>query len=178
GGGGGRRRGRRVRRLGVGRRVRGLRPLAVEVDLRGLLVELELGALRLLVGALLGDLRLLVGALILGVRFPLRAGGLLRGLPIGAGGLPLGFPIGAGYVEPLYLLPLFQKKQAFNGTHFPFDYNGRAEPDYRKGLCPVTERMHYREFVGTDVCQHPYTAAHIDAFAVAVKEVLAQAKKR
>jgi len=89
-----------------------------------------------------------------------------------------GFPIGAGYVEPLYLLPLFQKKQAFNGTHFPFDYNGRAEPDYRKGLCPVTERMHYREFVGTDVCQHPYTAAHIDAFAVAVKEVLAQAKKR
>jgi len=82
-----------------------------------------------------------------------------------------GFPIGAGYVEPLYLLPLFQKKQAFNNTHFPFDYEGMTQ-DYSKGLCPVTERMHYEELIGTDVCQYPYTTAHIDAFAEAVREVV------
>ncbi len=89
----------------------------------------------------------------------------------------LGFPIGAGYVKPLYLLPLFQKKQAFNATHFPFDYDGMTQ-EYRKGICPVTERMHEQELIGTDVCQHPYTAAHIDAFADAMREVIAAAKKK
>ncbi|PIR83417.1 pyridoxal-5'-phosphate-dependent protein [Candidatus Kaiserbacteria bacterium CG10_big_fil_rev_8_21_14_0_10_56_12] len=87
-----------------------------------------------------------------------------------------GFPVGAGYVKPLYLLPLFQKRQAFNKTHFPFDYQGMTQ-DYRKGICPVTERMHYAELIGTDVCQYPYTNAHIDAFVDAVHEVLHASKK-
>lgn len=87
-----------------------------------------------------------------------------------------GFPIGAGYVEPLYLLPLFQKKQAFNATHFPFDYQGMRQ-DYRKGICSVTERMHYHELIGTDICQHPYTAAHVDAFVEALLEVITAARK-
>jgi len=88
-----------------------------------------------------------------------------------------GFPIGAGYERPLYLLPLFQKRQAFNKTHFPFDYQGMRQ-DYSRGSCPVTERMHYRELVGTDVCQHPYTAAHVDAFAAALREEIAAANKK
>lgn len=89
-----------------------------------------------------------------------------------------GFPIGVGYVRPLYLLPVFQKKQAFNATHFPFDYNGRKEPDYRKGLCPVAERMHYTELIGTDVCRHPYTSAHVDAFAAVMRETVAAARTK
>lgn len=88
-----------------------------------------------------------------------------------------GFPVGAGYVEPLYLLPLFQKRQAFNKTHFPFDYRGMKQ-DYSKGSCPVTERMHHRELIGTDVCQHPYTAAHVDAFAQALREIVGAARKK
>lgn len=88
-----------------------------------------------------------------------------------------GLPVSAGYVKPLYLLPLFQKKQAFNNTNFPFDYQGMKQ-DYHKGLCPVTERMHYEEFIGTDICQHPRTAAHIDAFAGALREVVAAARKK
>ncbi len=88
-----------------------------------------------------------------------------------------GFPIGAGYERPLYLLPLFQKRQAFNNTHFPFDYQDMKQ-DYSRGSCPVVERMHYRELIGTDVCQYPYTNAHIDAFAAAVKEVVASAQKK
>lgn len=87
-----------------------------------------------------------------------------------------GFPVGAGYVKPLYLLPLFQKKQAFNTTHFPFDYQSMKQ-NYKRGICPVTERMHYHELIGTDVCRYPYTAAHVDAFADALREVIAVARK-
>lgn len=87
-----------------------------------------------------------------------------------------GFPIGAGYVKPLYLLPLFQKKQAFNATHFPFNYQGMKQ-NYKKGICPVAERMHYHELIGTDICKHPYTAAHVDAFAEALLEIITAARK-
>lgn len=88
-----------------------------------------------------------------------------------------GFPVGAGYVKPLYLLPLFQNRQAFNKTHFPFDYQGMRQ-EYHRGICPVAERMHYRELIGTDVCQHPYTIAHVDAFAEALREIVTSANKK
>lgn len=87
-----------------------------------------------------------------------------------------GFPVGKGYVEPLYLLPLFQEQKAFNNTHFPFDYAG-VQYNYRKGLCPVTERMYETELFGTDMCQHPYTTAHVDAFADAVLDIVGKKRK-
>ena len=58
-----------------------------------------------------------------------------------------GFPVSTGYVAPLYLLPLFQKRIAF-GT-FPFNLTERT---YEKGMCPVTERMHYDELVCYEPC--------------------------
>lgn len=45
-----------------------------------------------------------------------------------------------GYVKPLYLLPLFQKRIAFGGGGLSFS-TGTAH-EYRKGLCPVAERLH------------------------------------
>jgi perosamine synthetase len=52
--------------------------------------------------------------------------------------------IGAGYVKPLYLQPIYQQrigKCSFNCNH----YTGKV--DYNKGICPVTERMHFEELI-------------------------------
>ncbi|MDO8553033.1 MAG: DegT/DnrJ/EryC1/StrS family aminotransferase [bacterium] len=83
-----------------------------------------------------------------------------------------GHPMSKGYLEPLYLLPIFQKKQAFNATHFPFDYRGMKQ-NYKKGICPVTERLYEKEFTFTMLCQHPRTKKDIGSFVRALKKVLA-----
>ena len=45
-----------------------------------------------------------------------------------------------GYVKPLYLQPLYQERIGFGKEGFPFN---QSSVSYEKGLCPVTERMHY-----------------------------------
>lgn len=47
--------------------------------------------------------------------------------------------IGAGYVKPIYLQPIYQQKAAwaYNGAL------GGRNVSYHKGLCPVTEQMHF-----------------------------------
>lgn len=55
-----------------------------------------------------------------------------------------GFPVYCGYVRPLYLLPLFQKRMALGRQGFPFS---QSEVRYDSGLCPVCERMHFRELM-------------------------------
>lgn len=82
-----------------------------------------------------------------------------------------GYPMSKGYEKPLYLLPLFQKRQAFNATHFPFDYQGMKQ-NYKKGICPVAERLYEKECTFTVVCQHPRTTRDIDSFVRALKKVL------
>lgn len=51
--------------------------------------------------------------------------------------------IGAGYVKPLYLQPIYQQRSgfAFNNDRF------KSELDYSKGICPVTEQMHFNELI-------------------------------
>jgi perosamine synthetase len=85
-----------------------------------------------------------------------------------------GFPMSRGYVQPLYLLPLFQQKKAFNNTDFPFKHSQYGgTPDYSKGICPVAERLHEKEFTFTMASQHIYTLNHIRLFVKALKKVLA-----
>jgi perosamine synthetase len=51
--------------------------------------------------------------------------------------------IGAGYVRPLYLQPIYQKRAAFafHNEHF------KSDVDYSKGVCPITEQMHFNELI-------------------------------
>jgi len=85
-----------------------------------------------------------------------------------------GFAMPKGYVKPIYLLPVFQQKKAFNHTHFPFVNNYyKGNPSYKKGICPVVERLQDGELTLTDICQHPYTKKHVDLFVAAVKKVIA-----
>lgn len=74
-----------------------------------------------------------------------------------------GIPISQGYVKPIYLQPLYQRRIAFGRDGFPFSYPGYGgNPDYRPGLCPVTERMHDHELVYTTVCRGGIAEADLD----------------
>jgi len=53
-----------------------------------------------------------------------------------------GVKLGSGYVKPLYLLPMFQKKIAYGSKGYPFS---DSKVSYDKGICPVTENMHFKE---------------------------------
>jgi len=84
-----------------------------------------------------------------------------------------GFVLSKGYVKPIYLLPIYQKKKAFNNTSFPFKsmfYKG--SPNYKKGICPVCERMYEKEFTFTTICQNPFTKKEVDLFVKAVKKIV------
>lgn len=85
-----------------------------------------------------------------------------------------GFCMSKGYVKPIYLLPVFQERKAFNKTAFPFEHNYyKGTADYSRGICPIVERLWKKEFTLTDVCQHPYTKKHVDLFLQALNKVLA-----
>jgi perosamine synthetase len=64
-----------------------------------------------------------------------------------------GIPMSQGYVEPIYLEPLYQKRIAFGKDGFPFTYSGyKGKVSYERGICPVTEHMHYEEVIYTNLC--------------------------
>jgi dTDP-4-amino-4,6-dideoxygalactose transaminase len=64
-------------------------------------------------------------------------------LPVFTGREREGVKISAGYVRPLYLLPMFQQQIAFGRRGYPFSLlPPEAAISYRKGICPVVERLH------------------------------------
>lgn len=83
-----------------------------------------------------------------------------------------GFALGVGYQKPLYLLPLYQKKKIFPNSHFPFiSKEYPHDINYKKGICPTTERLYERELLFTTVCQPPQTQKEINLFIAALKKV-------
>jgi hypothetical protein len=65
----------------------------------------------------------------------------LLGAPRGAFSKALtaeGFPNAQGYVEPIYRIPMFQRRIAIGRDGFPFNLSDRTYPE---GLCPVAEAM-------------------------------------
>jgi len=83
-----------------------------------------------------------------------------------------GVPIDGGYVEPIYLEPLYQNKIAFGKDGFPFTYEGyKGTLKYNKGLCPVTERMHYNEVMTTNICHANISREDLDDVLNAFEKV-------
>ena len=84
-----------------------------------------------------------------------------------------GVSAGAGYVRPIYLEPLYQQRIAFGRDGFPFSYPGyRGSVSYEKGLCPVTERMHYQEVICGDFCHADLRQSDLEDIADAFEKVL------
>jgi dTDP-4-amino-4,6-dideoxygalactose transaminase len=83
-----------------------------------------------------------------------------------------GIPIGNGYVEPLYLEPCYQQKIGFGKNGFPFTYEGyKGTLNYKKGLCPVTERMYYKEIMITNICHANSTQKELDDVIEAFEKI-------
>lgn len=79
-----------------------------------------------------------------------------------------GFPHAAGYVRPLYLLPIFQQRIAMGGKGFPFTL---SNVQYAKGLCPVAERLHEKEFLLFETCAGAVDAETTGRLVEAVRKV-------
>jgi len=78
-----------------------------------------------------------------------------------------GFPINQGYVKPLYLIPMYQKKEIYPGTHFPFN----KDTSYKKGICPITEKMFKEELLASSICNSQRTKKDIDLFIKAIEKI-------
>ena len=83
-----------------------------------------------------------------------------------------GIPVFEGYVEPIYLQPMYQERTLYGEVGCPFrcpHYKG--DVSYVRGLCPVTERMHYDELMFTNICHASITRADLSDFVGAVRKV-------
>lgn len=68
-----------------------------------------------------------------------------------------GVPIGQGYVKPLYLIPMFQNKIAYNKKGFAF----KEDIIYERGICPIVEDMHYNKLWTHDFTRSPLTSEDV-----------------
>lgn len=85
-----------------------------------------------------------------------------------------GAPLVPGYVEPIYLQPVYQKRQAFGREGFPFTLADKSV-SYGRGLCPVTERMHFGDVVFTNICHAGTADSDADDFVACVRKVVESA---
>lgn len=83
-----------------------------------------------------------------------------------------GIPMESGYVEPIYLEPCYQQQIGFGSDGFPFTYPGyKGKVNYQKGICPVTEMMHYEQVMTTNICHANCTRSDLDEFLSAFEKV-------
>ncbi len=83
-----------------------------------------------------------------------------------------GFNFNEGYQEPLYLFPMYQRKQIYPNSNFPFvskEFSNNA--NYNRGICPVAEKMYEKEMLCTNICQPPQTKREIDLFIRAIEKI-------
>jgi dTDP-4-amino-4,6-dideoxygalactose transaminase len=73
-----------------------------------------------------------------------------------------------GYVKPLYLQPLYQERIAFGRDGYPFSLSNVTYP---KGLCPVTEDMHYNRLITHEFMRPGMTEADMDDVVRAFEKV-------
>jgi len=72
-----------------------------------------------------------------------------------------GVKIGSGYAKPLYLQPMYQKQIAYGSSGFPWSASGRKY-DYSKGICPVTENLHFNSLITHEYMRPGMTKEDLD----------------
>jgi dTDP-4-amino-4,6-dideoxygalactose transaminase len=82
-----------------------------------------------------------------------------------------GVPVWEGYLEPLYMLPAFQRRIAIGRDGWPFTLTDRS---YARGLCPVAERLYEREILEFAICSHALAAPDLDRVIAAFHKVFAR----
>ena len=78
-----------------------------------------------------------------------------------------GVPFGRGYVEPLYLQPIYQQRAFAAAADSPVSY--------ARGICPVTESMHFERLMTTALIHSCMGPADLADVATALIKVVAGA---
>ena len=78
-----------------------------------------------------------------------------------------------GYVKPLYYQPLYRERLLFkHGYPFTAPENKNCNQEYKDGLCPVAEDLHFNKIVISEHIRLPHTKKDIDDIILAVKKVV------
>lgn len=77
--------------------------------------------------------------------------------------------ISSGYVKPLYLQSIYQKRNISKCSFNCSKYDG--EVSYEKGICPITEKMHYEELFTHEYMRPGMTKADLNDFINAIEKV-------
>jgi perosamine synthetase len=81
-----------------------------------------------------------------------------------------GLEAAGGYVMPIYLEPMYQKKQAFGKNGWPFSL---GPTNYQKGLCPTCESMYENELITMGNVHAQLSEQDINAIAEVFEKVTA-----
>ena len=76
-----------------------------------------------------------------------------------------------GYAN-LHLLPLFQEKIAYGSKGFPWSSDiCKREINYKKGICPIAEQLHDKNFIGFEMCLYELKENDLKLLIKAFKKV-------
>ena len=69
----------------------------------------------------------------------------------------------------LHLLPIFQKRVAYGSNHFPWSLN--SDVTYEKGICPISEKLEDKSYLGFQMCMHQMDENETKLFIQAFRKV-------
>ena len=76
-----------------------------------------------------------------------------------------------GYAN-LHLLPMYQQKIAYGSKGFPWTSDiCKRNVNYSKGICPVSEELHDKNFLGFEMCLHLLNNSEVDMIVHAFRKV-------
>ena len=79
--------------------------------------------------------------------------------------------MGVGYTN-VHLLPIYQQKIAYGSRGFPWTSDiCKREVDYRKGICPVAEKLHDETYLALAMCLHDLSGQDTDLIIDAFRKV-------
>lgn len=108
-----------------------------------------------------------VYGMILDNNFPVPRKKLIEALK--AEGIP---GLGGGY-QNIHLLPMYQKKIAYG--HHGFPWNSRVNDiQYNKGICPIAETLHDKNYFGLSLCLKDFKEHDIELMIQGFQKVWAQ----
>ena len=82
-----------------------------------------------------------------------------------------GVTVSEGY-QNIHLLPMYQKKIAYGSQGFPWSSDiCRRDVSYKKGICPVAEKLHEFTYMGLEMCVYELGDSDIDLIAKAFHKV-------
>ena len=79
-----------------------------------------------------------------------------------------------GYVRPLYLQPLYQRRQLFkHGYPFTAPANQGARMEYERGTCPNAEKLHFEQMLISEIIRPPHGAEELPGMIRGIEKTAA-----